>query len=180
MSAGRLEADFTETWLSVSRGACWSKIQARCLRLIPTFDLISCWNGGDRETLWCDWLYCILSCQSRDWQRPLPGQKAVAERFFECCPVLGCGAGMLLIPHTGTPMDGRLTFSAVRCGVSCRWKRRQCAKARPLRSPVNVSWWGSHESRKRPCRVSYGIRATDRKAGRVNSSTDQKPERATK
>ena len=45
---------------------------------------------------------------------------------------------------------------------------------------VNVSWWGSHESRKRPCRMSWGIRATDRKAGRVNSSTDQKPERATK
>ena len=87
---------------------------------------------------------------------------------------------MLLILHTGTSSDDRRPVQTGRAWGELEAETPSVYEGRPSLSPVNVSWWGSHESRKRPCRVSRGIRATGRKAGRVNSSTDQKPERATK
>ena len=127
------------------------------------------------------WLVTKYPSSSESWQaKAIARSKSNGEAVLRTRTVFGCGATVLLIPHTGTPMDGRPRAHALGCGVSCWRKRRRCARAWPSRSPVNVSWWGSHESRKRPCRVSRGIRATGRKAGRVNSSTDQKPERATK
>ena len=64
-----------------------------------------------------------------------PIEKAVAERSCRPWAVLGCGARMLLIPHTGTPMDGRLGVQALGCGVSCWRKRRRCAKASTFAIP---------------------------------------------
>ena len=158
LSVWPLRGGCIERCLSVSRGACRSKSGAR------RFDQSRHSTSSHTGTRATETSFGAVGCQAASGVGVVAGKGhhlRQGDGGMVCLALDHSWVRSTAAPNpTHGDVDGRPpAITRCWCGVSRRWKYRRCAKALPWQSPVNVSRWGSHEPRKRPCRASSGARA---------------------